>query len=89
VILGTASGAQNVGIIGAFGVGGYIVLAGLWGSPIPADFGNDRGVIDQAPSPTSLLLITNPANSTGSLLPRFSPCRSWWSGSARRFLDQP
>jgi aquaporin Z len=34
VILGTASGAQNVGIIGAFGVGAYIALAGLWGSPI-------------------------------------------------------
>ncbi|HTN81803.1 MAG TPA: MIP/aquaporin family protein [Acidimicrobiales bacterium] len=34
VILGTASGAQNVGIVGAFGVGSYIALAGLWGSPI-------------------------------------------------------
>jgi aquaporin Z len=34
VILGTASGAQNIGIIGAFGVGGYIALAGLWASPI-------------------------------------------------------
>ncbi len=34
VILGTASGAQNVGIFGAFGVGAYIALAGLWGSPI-------------------------------------------------------
>lgn len=34
VILGTASGAQNVGLFGAFGVGAYIVLAGLWGSPI-------------------------------------------------------
>jgi len=34
VILGTASGAQNVGVIGAMGVGGYIALAGLWGSPI-------------------------------------------------------
>ena len=34
VILGTASGAQNLGIVGAFGVGGYIALAGLWGSPI-------------------------------------------------------
>ena len=34
VILGTASGAQNVGIIGAFGVAGYIALAGLWASPI-------------------------------------------------------
>jgi len=34
VILGTASGAQNVGVIGALGVSGYIALAGLWGSPI-------------------------------------------------------
>jgi aquaporin Z len=34
VILGTASGAQNVGMFGALGVGGYIALAGLWGSPI-------------------------------------------------------
>src|SRR5436190_7999507 len=34
VILGTASGAQNIGIIGAAGVGSYIALAGLWGSPI-------------------------------------------------------
>ena len=34
VILGTASGAQNVGVIGAIGVGAYIALAGLWGSPI-------------------------------------------------------
>ena len=34
VILGTASGAQNLGVVGAFGVGGYIALAGLWGSPI-------------------------------------------------------
>jgi aquaporin Z len=34
VILGTASGAQNVGAIGALGVGGYIALAGLWAAPI-------------------------------------------------------
>jgi aquaporin Z len=34
VILGTASGAQNMGIFGAIGVGAYIALAGLWGSPI-------------------------------------------------------
>jgi aquaporin Z len=34
VILGTASGAQNIGVFGALGVGGYIALAGLWGSPI-------------------------------------------------------
>ena len=32
VILGTASGAQNLGIIGVLGVGGYIALAGLWGA---------------------------------------------------------
>jgi aquaporin Z len=30
VILGTASGAQNVGVFGAIAVGGYIALAGYW-----------------------------------------------------------
>ena len=34
VILGTASGAQNIGVIGSVGVGAYIALAGMWGSPI-------------------------------------------------------
>jgi aquaporin Z len=34
VILGTASGAQQVGSLAAFGVGGYIILAGLWGAPV-------------------------------------------------------
>ena len=33
-ILGTASGAQNIGPLAALGVGGYIALAGLWGSPV-------------------------------------------------------
>ncbi len=33
-ILGTASGAQNVGTLSAIAVGGYIALAGLWSSPI-------------------------------------------------------
>ena len=33
-ILGTASKAQNIGAISAFGVAGYIALAGLWSSPI-------------------------------------------------------
>ncbi len=33
-ILGTASKAQNLGPISAFGVGAYIILAGLWASPI-------------------------------------------------------
>ncbi len=34
VILGTASGAQNIGVIGSVGVGAYIALAGLWASPV-------------------------------------------------------
>jgi aquaporin Z len=34
VILGTASGAQNIGMLGALGVGAYIALAGLWASPL-------------------------------------------------------
>jgi aquaporin Z len=33
VILGTASKAQNVGSVGALGVGGYVALAGLWAAP--------------------------------------------------------
>jgi aquaporin Z len=33
-ILGTASGAQQLGPLAALGVGGYIALAGLWGSPV-------------------------------------------------------
>ena len=33
-VLGTASRAQNVGHLSAVAVGGYIVLAGLWSSPI-------------------------------------------------------
>jgi aquaporin Z len=33
-ILGTASGAQQLGPIAAIGVGSYIALAGLWGSPV-------------------------------------------------------
>jgi aquaporin Z len=33
-ILGTASRAQNVGALSAVAVGGYIILAGLWASPI-------------------------------------------------------
>ncbi len=34
VILGTASGAQQLGPIAAIGVGSYIALAGLWAAPI-------------------------------------------------------
>ena len=34
VILGTASGAQQIGPLAAIGVGGYIALAGLLGGPV-------------------------------------------------------
>jgi aquaporin Z len=34
VILGTASGAQQIGYFAAIGVGSYIAVAGLWGSPV-------------------------------------------------------
>jgi aquaporin Z len=34
VILGTASGARNVGANAALAVGGYIALAGLWAAPL-------------------------------------------------------
>ncbi len=34
VILGTASGAANVGTNAALAVGGYVALAGLWADPI-------------------------------------------------------
>jgi aquaporin Z len=34
VVLGTASSAQNVGAVGALGVGGYVALAGLWSAPV-------------------------------------------------------
>jgi aquaporin Z len=33
-ILGTASGARNIGSNGALAVGGYIALAGFWAAPI-------------------------------------------------------
>jgi aquaporin Z len=33
-ILGTASGARNIGPNGALAVGGYIALAGLWAAPV-------------------------------------------------------
>ena len=33
-ILGTASGARNIGTNGAIAVGGYVALAGLWAAPV-------------------------------------------------------
>jgi aquaporin Z len=55
VILGTASGARNIGANAALAVAGYIVLSGLWAGPVsgasmnparslgPAVFGGDWG----------------------------------------------
>ena len=44
-ILGTSSGAQNVGPLNAIGVGGYIALAGLWGAPVSgASMNPDRSL---------------------------------------------
>ena len=34
VILGTSSGARNIGTNAALAVGGYIALAGLWAAPV-------------------------------------------------------
>ena len=34
VILGTASGARNVGVNGALAIGGYIGLVSVWGAPV-------------------------------------------------------
>jgi len=34
VILGTASGARNIGANAALAIGGYIALAGLWAAPV-------------------------------------------------------
>jgi aquaporin Z len=52
-ILGTASRAQNLGPISAFGVGAYIILAGLWAAPISGasmnmarSFGPDLVLLD-------------------------------------------
>jgi aquaporin Z len=44
-ILGTCSGAQNVGPLNAIGVAAYIGLAGLWGAPMSgASMNADRSL---------------------------------------------
>jgi len=50
-ILGTCSGAQNVGPLNAIGVAAYIVLAGLWGAPMSGASMN----IDRSLGPALLL----------------------------------
>ena len=66
VILGTASGAQNIGMFGAFGVGGYIALAGLWGSPISGASMNPARTFGPD-------LVGATFTATGSMWP--APCR--------------
>ena len=92
VILGTASGAQNIGIFGAIGVGAYIALAGLWGSPIsgtsmnpartfgPDLVGRDFGQTTGSTSPDQLR-----AQSSRSRLPTFCAARA----AARSAPRQP
>ncbi len=74
VILGTASGAQNVGLFGALGVGGYIALAGLWGSPISGASMNPARSF--AP------------DSSGAVLGLLRLCRRADRRSSRRRLDR-
>jgi hypothetical protein len=59
----------------------------IW-RPLPQISATIRGVIDQAPSPTSLLLITNPANRIGSVpgwYPRPSRAAAWRACSGVQF----
>jgi glycerol uptake facilitator-like aquaporin len=57
VILGTASGAQQIGPLAAIGVGSYIALAGLWGSPVSGASMNPAAALKRAtrahPTPPS------------------------------------
>ena len=67
VILGTASGAQNLGVIGALGVRGYIALAGLWGSPISRSLDESRANV-RAQTPSAPTSTRTGCMSRGSLL---------------------
>ena len=78
VILGTASGAQHIGIIGAIGVGGYIDLAGHVGEP-------DLERVDE-PGPH-----LRPRSHRGEL-DRLLGLRRWpadWGGDRRRVRVRP
>jgi aquaporin Z len=64
-ILGTASGAQQLGPIAAIGVGSYIALAGLWGSPVSGASMNAARSLGGG--------RTSPAPSPAPSSPRVSP----------------
>ena len=94
VILGTASGAQNIGTFGAVGVGSYIALAGLWGSPIsgasmnPArTFGPDLVARDFG---SYWIYVAGPllgvAVAVGCLIPSYDVRTSARCGSATSFF---
>ena len=48
VILGTASGAQQIGPLAAIGVGGNIALSGLWAAPVPHERPEKTTLADEA-----------------------------------------
>ncbi|QRP48271.1 aquaporin [Amycolatopsis sp. FDAARGOS 1241] len=54
VILGSASGAQQVGPLAAITVGSYIVLAGLWGAPVSGASMNPAGATRTRAGPRRL-----------------------------------
>ena len=94
VILGTASGAQQVGAFAAIGVGSYIALAGLWGAPVSGASMNPARSLGPA------LVIGNwtawwaylagPAAGPGSPLPaRLSPLASPLSPLPARLSPLP
>jgi hypothetical protein len=81
-ILGTASKAQNLGPISAFGVGAYIILAGLWSSPIsgasmnPArSFGPDLVLSSPSVLPISCAVV---GEMWAVSRPRREDCRRLW-----------
>ena len=75
VILGTASGAQQVGLFGAIGVGGYVALAGLWASPLSGASMNPARTF----GPDLVSAWTSPT--TGSTWSVPPPGRYWLSAS--------
>ena len=56
-ILGTASKAQNLGPISAFGVGAYIILAGLWASSHQWGVDESSALIRPGPGPLELFQL--------------------------------
>ena len=78
-ILGTASGAQNLGPISAFGVAAYIILAGLWSSPVTrAPVASPSRSSRPPPHPISSRWSAAPSASTSRIARR---AKSWTSSA--------